>query len=197
MKIRRTWSLFLLLLPVSFAIGRNTAGVQPPEGWIPISDFAKVTIDAADYPCFHLKDYGNIDDDPNRRSYASIIREINSEKSRLLLITSSDERPDRLQYKYIMERGGNMQEDLTTRERQVLISLWEAGEPLTMTALAELNAGLTLSKVQRAINRLLERKYVTEVAAVYHGKIISRFYKAARLKKIVKETPRINTYEKE
>ena len=87
-----------------------------------------------------------------------------------------------------------MEKKLTSREREILLSMWQAGELLTISGLTNLHPELTASEVQKAINRLLEKKYATEVAAVYRGKIISRFYKPTEVKLSLDEKAEVNTY---
>ena len=52
--------------------------VTQPEISIPISDISLVYTDSLGYTTFQLKDYGNINDDPNNISYAEIKQMINS-----------------------------------------------------------------------------------------------------------------------
>lgn len=52
--------------------------VTQPEISIPISDISLVYTDSLGYTTFQLKDYGNINDDPNNISYAEIKQMVNS-----------------------------------------------------------------------------------------------------------------------
>ena len=54
------------------------AKVKQPEISIPISDIALVYTDSLGYTTFQLKDYGNVNDDPNNISYQEIKSMVNS-----------------------------------------------------------------------------------------------------------------------
>lgn len=56
----------------------KVAKVTQPEICIPISDISLVYTDSLGYTTFQLKDYGNINDDPNNISYATIKSMVNS-----------------------------------------------------------------------------------------------------------------------
>ena len=64
----------LLLIGISLYL---TACTPKTETEIPTTDFAEVYIGVDDYPHFVLKDYGNVDDNPENTSYEEICSRIN------------------------------------------------------------------------------------------------------------------------
>jgi len=71
--------LSIALLTGAFLLGKYTEWRNIQANYIPITDFQRVYINDNDYPSFELKDYGNMNDDINARSYNGVIKQINNQ----------------------------------------------------------------------------------------------------------------------
>ncbi len=74
---------------------------------------------------------------------------------------------------------------LNQREVDVLDILWQAGEPMIVTAIVEADKsnGLTQSTVTAVLRKLLKEELVEVCGVTHSGKVLSRTYRATEKSK--------------
>ena len=66
---------------------------------------------------------------------------------------------------------------LSEKEKEIMMVLWQVGEPLTASSIAENGDTLNINTVQALTRNLLKKNFIEVADIVYRGTVLSRRYR--------------------
>ncbi|GAB6110127.1 BlaI/MecI/CopY family transcriptional regulator [Fusibacter bizertensis] len=66
---------------------------------------------------------------------------------------------------------------LSEKEKEIMMVLWQVGEPLTASSIAENGEALNINTVQALTRNLLKKNFIEVADIVYSGTVLSRRYR--------------------